>query len=86
MKTKKKKKSNLRTFTKLSMHQDTEKRGRGYLDSAPQFSRLEVVPEGITRHAAMDLYVCLQKAYHLRLTSPVMSLLVSTMTGRLACN
>lgn len=68
------------------MHQDTEKRGRGYLDSAPQFSRLEVVPEGITRHAAMDLYVCLQKAYHLRLTSPVMSLLVSTMTGRLACN
>lgn len=86
MKTKKKKKSNLRTFTKLSMHQDTEKRGRGYLDSAPQFSRLEVLSEGITRHAAMDLYVCLQKAYHLRLTSPVMSLLVSTMTGRLACN
>lgn len=82
-----KKKSNLRTFTKLSMHQDTEKRGRGYLDSAPQFfSRLEVVSEAITRHAATDLYVCLQKAYHLRLTSPVMSLLVSTMTGRLACN
>ena len=81
-------KKNLRTFTKLSMHQEVAQGLRGMeardLDSAPQFSsRLDIVSEAITRRPAMDPICLITERctiwdWFRQLT---MSLLASTVRG-----